>query len=275
VIVGCRRDRYRPTRRASGGSGSGEGGPAVRKLLTIGVVTAIAGAAWIVPAGAAVTPEVKAFCKAVNRADAAVEAASGDEATPRQQRAVDPALTGIEETAPPELATVVSSVTGILRASAQSGADPFEDPALLTGITTIDAYRFAQCGYDHQIETVGREYEFVGFPKRVERGKVAIKFTNEGAELHELALYRFKGDDTIDELLELNEKKARKRVVEVDSTLAEQGQSSYMFAKLARPGRYFVACFLPVGSTSFAALETADGAPHAVEGMAQQFRVTG
>ena len=57
--------------------------------------------------------------------------------------------------------------------------------------------------------------------------------------------------------------------------MAEQNQSSYAFVKFDKTGRYFASCFLPVGSTSFEALETADGPPHAAKGMAQQFRVTG
>ena len=77
----------------------------MRRLLTAGVVAGVTFALSIVsapigPAGAAVTPEVKAFCKAVSLADNAVESAWEDP-TPRQQRAVDRALTGIEETAPP------------------------------------------------------------------------------------------------------------------------------------------------------------------------------
>jgi hypothetical protein len=229
------------------------------------------GPASIAGADAAVTPDVAAFCKAVSRADDAVESA-GEQPTRRQRREVEAALTAIERTAPAELETVVASVAGILRNSLQSGGNPFENPELLSGITTIDAYRFEQCGYE-QIETTAKEYEFVGFPKRIERGNVAIKFTNEGAELHELAMYRFKGDETIKDLLKLNEKKARKRIVQVDTTLAEQGQSTYAFVKFDKAGRYFAACFLPVGATSFEALQTADGPPHAVEGMRQQFRV--
>jgi hypothetical protein len=239
-------------------------------------VIAIAGSAALAmpvgPAAAAATPEVKLFCKAVTVADNTIESA-GERPTPRQQRAIKAALTAIDETAPTEIETVVASVTGIFRDSLQTGTDPFENPDLRTGITAIDAFRFEECGYE-QIETTGSEYKFAGFPKRIERGTVAIKFTNEGAELHELAMYRFKGDDTIKDLLGMNEKKAQKRVSEVDSTLAEQGQSSYAFVKFDETGRYFAACFLPVGSTSFEALENADGAPHAIEGMAQGFRVT-
>lgn len=248
----------------------------MRKLLSAGVVAAMTfalstGPASIGRAGAAVAGDVTDFCKAVSRADNAVESA-GEPPTPRQQREVKVSLKGIEKTAPAELETVVASVAGILRDSLQSGADPFENPELLTGIAAIDAFRFEECGYE-QIETTGREYEFVGFPKRIERGSVAIKFTNEGDELHELAMYRFKGDETIKDLLELSEKKARKRVVEVDSTLAEQDQSTYAFVKFDKAGRYFAACFLPVGSTSFEALQTANGPPHAVEGMTRPFRV--
>lgn len=243
----------------------------MRKLLSACVVAAMAIAMTIVPAGAAVTQDVKDFCRAVHRADVTIQPLF-DEPTPRQERAFDQALTGVEETAPPELATVVASIVGIFRQSAQDGTDPFENPALSTGIETVDEYRFEQCGYE-QIETIGRDYEIVGFPKRIERGTVAIKFTNEGTELHELALNRFKGDETIKELLGLSERKARKRVVEVGSTLAEQGQTSYLFVKFDKAGRYFAACFLPVGATSFEALESAEGPPHAVEGMAQQFRV--
>ena len=93
--------------------------------------------------------------------------------------------------------------------------------------------------------------------------------------LHELGLYRFKDDETIKDLLLSEREEGTKRVVEVDSTMAEQNQSSYVFVKF-KTGRYFASA-LPPGR-----LDQLRGArdrrrpiPHVAKGMAQQFRVTG
>jgi hypothetical protein len=51
------------------------------------------------------------------------------------------------------------------------------------------------------------------------------------------------------------------------------GATSFLYTELKKPGRYAAVCFLPVGSTDQQALETADGPPHASEGMVAEFEV--
>jgi hypothetical protein len=84
---------------------------------------------------------------------------------------------------------------------------------------------------------------------------------------------RIKGDETIEELLALPEKKVNKKVEFIGGDFAEQDATTYAYVDLKKSGRYAMVCFLPVGSTSFEALETAQGAPHAAEGMAAEFTV--
>jgi hypothetical protein len=57
------------------------------------------------------------------------------------------------------------------------------------------------------------------------------------------------------------------------ATFAAQGETTYVFANLSKPGRYGAGCFIAVGSTSEEAAQTAERPPHAAEGMAVEFRV--
>ncbi len=104
----------------------------------------------------------------------------------------------------------------------------------------------------------GIEYEFQGLPKTLPAGNVAIKFTDTGAEFHELGIARIKSKDSVKKILGLSEKEQAKKIEEIGGTFAMQGQTTYTIADLSKPGRYGVVCFLPVGSTSEQAAEQAE-----------------
>ncbi|MCA1671968.1 MAG: hypothetical protein LC799_07105 [Actinobacteria bacterium] len=71
---------------------------------------------------------------------------------------------------------------------------------------------------------------------------------NEGEEIHEIALLRINDDVTLsaEELLVLPEE-AMTKATAAGFGFAEIGKSSTSFIRL-EPGRYAVACFIPVGS---------------------------
>jgi hypothetical protein len=106
---------------------------------------------------------------------------------------------------------------------------------------------------------------------------VAIRFTDTGAEFHELAIVRVKSKDSVKKLAGLSEKELAKKTEEIGGTFATQGQTSYTIAELSKPGRYAVICHLPVGATSEEALERAgrkhDTKSHAQEGMIEEIKV--
>jgi plastocyanin len=243
----------------------------MRKLGFL-VVLATAGALLgIAPAAAQTTPEVTAFCEAALTTDKAADKVFASE-RPKQKdiQAFQAALTQIESTAPPEVAATVQAAATSVRTAIQNRQDPFDaDPSFEANINAIDEYRYNSCGYT-QIDVTGNEYSFEGLPSTAQAGTVAIRFTDTGAELHELAIYRVKGKDSVKKIVGLSEKEQRKKLEEIGGTFAVQGQTSYTIAELTKPGRYALICHLPVGSTSEEAAREAEKdhpKSHAEEGM--------
>jgi hypothetical protein len=243
-------------------------------LVALPIIGALFG---IAPAAAQPTPEVTTFCDATLKADRAVaKFASGGKPKQKDVQAAETALGQAETTAPPEIATQVQGVVAATRTGIQSGQDPREaDPTFEQNFDAMQQYRYNSCGYT-QIDVTGNEYAFEGLPKTVPAGPVAIGFTDTGAELHELAIYRTKTKDSLKKVIGLSEREQRKKLEEVGGTFGFQGQTTYTVAELSRPGRYAVVCHLPVGSTSEEAARAAEqdhAKSHAEEGMYATFTV--
>jgi hypothetical protein len=242
----------------------------MRKLGFFVALATVGALLGITPAAAQTPPAATAFCDAALKVDQAFAPIGDRGPTKKQAQALDQALSGAESTAPPEIAADVQSIAGIIRSAAQSRQDPFGNPTFQQNLAVIDQYRYNSCGYT-QLDVTGIEYEFEGLPKTVPAGKVAIRFTDTGAELHELQVFRVKGKDSVKKIVGLSEKEQRKKGEEVGGTFAVQGQTSYAFVDMTKPGRYGVVCHLPVGSTSEEAIEEAgeahDAKSHAQEGM--------
>jgi hypothetical protein len=250
----------------------------MRKLGLL-VATPVVGALLgIAPAAAQPTPGATAFCDAAAKAEKAVaKLESGGKPKQKDVQAAESALSQAASAAPPELATQTQAVVAAIRSAAQSGKDPFEvDPNFEQNVTAIDGYRYNSCGYT-QLDVTGIEYEFQGLPKTLPAGPVAIRFTDTGAELHELQIFRVKSKDSVKKIIGLSEKEQRKKVEEVGTTFATQGQTTYLIVDLSKAGRYGAVCHLPVGSTSEEAAEEAEKdhpKSHAEEGMYATIRVT-
>ena len=235
-------------------------------LIAVPVVGTLLG---IAPAAAQPTPEVTAFCDAALTTDKAAGKALVEKPKQKDIRALETALGRIESTAPPEIAANVQAAVAATRTAIQSRKDPFDDPTFEQNLSAIDQYRYNSCGYT-QLDVTGVEYEFQGLPNTLPAGNVAIRFTDTGAELHELAIFRAKSKDSVRKILGLSEKEQRKKIEEIGGTFTMPGQTSYTVVDLAKPGRYGVVCFLPVGSTSVEAAEEAEkkhAKPHWKEGM--------
>jgi hypothetical protein len=220
------------------------------------------------------TPEATAFCDAGLKVDKtfAAAGASNKPPTKKQQQAIEQALTQALNVAPPEVAADVQSIQGIIQSALQSKQDPSENPTFQQNLSAIDQYRYNSCGYN-QVQVTGIDYEFQGLPKTLPAGKTAIQFTDAGAELHMLDLFRIKSKDSLKKLLGLPEKEAAKKTEEVGSAdVTTLGGTAYLFADL-KTGRYGAVCFFPVGATSLDALQNSKGAPHWKEGMYQEVKV--
>jgi hypothetical protein len=227
-----------------------------------GLSTALMGA---IPAGAGPSGDQDAFCKGVVDISLLFNKIE-EEPTPKQQEKIGGYLDTIQENAPAELAEPV----GVAATAVESGN--FEDPAVADAINTIDIWVADNCGYE-VVDVTATEYQFEGIPESLDTGVTLFRFTNEGAELHEIGIARIKGDESVEEILELPEEEADSKVTFVGANFAAQGETTILYTKLKKAGTYGAVCFLPVGSTSEEAIETADGPPHFVEGMFAEFEV--
>jgi hypothetical protein len=234
-------------------------------LVALPVVGALLGVA---PAAAQPTPEVTAFCDVALRTDKAAEKALTERPKQKDVQAFEAVLSEMEGAAPPDIAPTVQAAVASARTAIQSRQDPFDDPTFEQNLNAINEYRYNSCGHE-QIDVTGNEYSFEGLPKTVPAGTVAIRFTDTGAELHELAIFRVKSKDSVKKILAMPEKEQAKKIDEIGGTFAMQGQTTYAIAEMTKPGRYGVVCFLPVGSTSIEAAEGAgrNAKSHADEGM--------
>jgi hypothetical protein len=248
----------------------------MRKLGFLVALTTVGALLGVAPAAAQPTPEVTAFCDAALEVDKALTPLfEGGKPSRKTQQRIESALTEAESVAPPDIAATVQSAVGLLRGALQSGRErDFESPELEEAGTAIDQYRYNSCGYE-QVDVTGIEYEFQGLPKTLPAGIVAFRFTDTGAELHELAMARLKTKDSLRKVLGMSEKEQAKKIEEVGSTFAMQGQTTYAIADMSKPGRYGLVCFLPVGSTSIEAAEEAgrNAKAHWQEGMLATIRV--
>lgn len=249
----------------------------MRKLGILVALTTASAVVGIAPAVAGAqtqpTPEVTSFCDAALATDKAfAKLESGGKPKQKDIQALQSALGGVESTVPPEIASQVQAVVAATRTAVESGkGDPSEaDPNFEQNFNALQQYRYSSCGYT-QVDVTGIEYEFQGLPKTLPAGKVAFKFTDNGAELHELDVFRVKGKDSVKKIVGLSEKEQRKKIDEIAITFASQGQTSYTIADMSKPGRYGAVCHLPVGSTSEQAARAAekkrDHKSHAQEGM--------
>ena len=189
---------------------------------------------------------------------------------------VEPLLADASATAPTAIAADVETVVTAIRSSLESGEDLTSDVTYQAADEVVDVFVAGSCGYD-TIPVSAVEYAFVGLPATVPAGRTTFAFTNNGAEIHEMVVFRINDDvtETIDELLALPEDEALAKVQFVGSTFATQGATDIETLELT-PGKYVALCFVPVGTTE---VEPADGnaeplgPPHFTEGMQATFTV--
>lgn len=180
-----------------------------------------------------------------------------------------PLFDDIEAEAPAELNDAVETFGAAIDEVIDTG-DPsaLESPEVAAASETAHAYDLAHCGY-LEAEVAASDYQFEDVELEYSKGPVSFELTNDGPEVHEMILLKVRPQvaETAEELLALPEEEALSKV-DVVSTIGplEPRGTDYMVADL-EPARYIVACFLPQGSTSLQALETAEGAPHASLGM--------
>ncbi len=219
-----------------------------------------------------VAAEPTAFCDALVQVDAAFAAGGPEGPDPATLQS---AFQAAQESAPEAIAADVDRAIELSQEA--FSADPeAEPPAELEEVDgRIDAYALDNCNLE-DVAVTGVDYSYQGIPASLASGRTAFSFTNNSAsgEFHELIVLRLNDDTTesVDELLMLPMEEALSKVSVMAAAFAPQGATDVTFADLT-PGRYVVACFIPVGSIGDAQ-PSEDAPPHAAQGMVAQFTVT-
>ncbi|MFZ1440703.1 MAG: hypothetical protein WAX12_20230 [Candidatus Microthrix subdominans] len=173
-----------------------------------------------------------------------------------------------------ELDTMIDSV----RQVAESGdmAD-FETPEFAEAQAKVGRHMFDNCEFDHNVEVSGKEYAFEGIPETLTSGRVAILFTNDGMEAHEIVVASKKEGvtESFDELLEIPEEEAMTKIdLKGGAHTPQQGDESLLISDFG-PGDYAALCFIPSGTMMHDGEEMpGDGPPHFIQGMKTEFTVT-
>ena len=190
-------------------------------------------------------------------------------------------LATVEGTAPEEVADQAAVMTEAVSAVLASGGQDFSplgSPEFAEAQATVDPYVFENCEFDSTIETTGLDYSFEGLPETIEAGRIAVLFTNEGAEAHEIAIIRRNDGvtDPFEDLMALPEEEAMEKVTFIGGAFASTKGSKALLVNDLEPGDYMAVCFIPSGSVASGDGEMTEGTgdPHFVHGMQQEFTVS-
>lgn len=209
------------------------------------------------------------FCTSVVQAETAVLAASsgGDPS------GVEDLLATVEESTPAELETQVGVVIDTVREALEARDDSaFRSEEFSQSDEEVDQWVSDNCGFE-RVAVSAVDYAFEGVPETLPAGIVTFDFSNEGEEVHEMLMVRYKdASTTIEDLMKLSDKEAQAKIDFLGASFGPPGATDTESKELT-PGKYALVCFVPVGSTSPKAARKADGPPHVAKGMSVEFTV--
>lgn len=211
----------------------------------------------------------EAFCESVVAAETQVLAASsgGDPS------GIEDLLVTVEENTPAEIEEQVGVVTATVRQALETQDDrAFESEEFSTNEEEVDQWVADNCGFE-RVDVRAVDYAFEGVPETIPAGTVTFQFSNEGKEVHEMIMVRYKDPTTtIEDLMKLSDKEAEKALDFLGASFGPPGATDIESREMT-PGKYALVCFVPVGSTSPQAARKADGPPHVARGMSAEFTV--
>ena len=209
------------------------------------------------------------FCAAVVQAETAILAAQSGGDTSE----LEALMATVEETAPEELTEQVAVVVAAVRQALESQDDSaFGTDDFATNEEEVDQWVADNCGFE-EIDISAVDYAFEGVPETIPAGIVTFNFSNDGEEVHEMLMVRYKDESlTIDDLMKLSDKEAQKKLVFLGASFGPPGAEDSESKEL-EPGKYALLCFVPVGSTSEEEADKAKGPPHVARGMSAEFVV--
>jgi hypothetical protein len=214
------------------------------------------------------------------------ETASEEEVAAAEQAFVAdyfvPQLETVRDEGSPEAARHAERLIALIE-EAQEADGSLEEAIFLEGgedRANLIAAAADDCGWT-STTVVMRDYEFEA-DDTYPAGTTFFDIANEGAEVHEMVLFRKNEDveQSIEELLELPEEEAEQMVTFVTVGFAGPGEETATVADL-EPGEYVMLCFVPVGTTSMEQAqqmmesdEEPTAPPHFTQGMVHTFLVS-
>ncbi|HEX6425370.1 MAG TPA: hypothetical protein VFZ79_17925 [Acidimicrobiales bacterium] len=236
-------------------------------------------------AAAGASPDVDGYCAAALAGETAgfpdvdFETATDDEIAAAAKEFASETLAPLADdlvaSAPAEISADVDVLVAAVGEIAETGDfGAFETPDVAAANERVHAFDLENCGWA-TLDVVTVDYAFDGIPAEVAAGPTSFELTNDGPEVHEIALLR-KNDgvtESFDELLALPEEEAGDKVTFTGvAGPVPAGEGAYLVADL-EPGEYLALCFLPVGTTSMDGGPPPEGPPHFMSGMTQEFTV--
>lgn len=255
-------------------------------LLLVAVATSGCGGGGTppqAPSGQALPPEKAAFCTAAVDLSRVVKDGPDIDDPPGPPAAVasafedyaarlEPPLRDIEQRVPPVAQQDIATIARQARyAVATTSEAPVETPEYVDAVARLRTVMIAECGF-RQVRVTAVEHQFQGLPPILPAGTVGFTLANQGAQVHELDVYRINEGvpQPFPELVVLPDEQRTVALTEVGRISAEPGDADTGFMTLI-PGRYGVACLVPDGSTPTA---EGTGPPHAALGMVAEFTVS-
>lgn len=149
-----------------------------------------------------------------------------------------------------------------------------EDPETSAALERLHAFDLDNCGWN-AVELTAKDYSFEGLPEELPSGLTSFELTNDGTEMHEIALLRKNEGvtESAEELLALPEEEALQKATFLGVAFAPPGSSEYQVADL-EPGEYIALCFIPQGTVSEDTPPSPDAPPHFTLGMVHEFTVS-
>jgi len=189
----------------------------------------------------------------------------------QQLAALEPLFATAQETAPEAVSADVTTLTDATTQGLSTGDfSASENPEFAAAEDSVDEAMLAECGFA-QTSVTAVNFEYQGLPDSLTAGESAIMLTNEGDQLHEIAIARINDGVTMsaEEILALPMEQALGSVQLVGIVFAAPGETDSSFIDAAA-GDYVAVCFIPDGTTMEG---PGDGPPHFVLGMLQEFTV--
>lgn len=140
-----------------------------------------------------------------------------------------------------------------------TAADPHEHPAETTASTSASTTTEAPVSATGPFEITAKEFAFEGVPSQVDAGTHTFTFTNDGAEPHELLIFRNTEGLSLDEIAALGPVESKQHIQVAGMVVAAPGGSAEAPIQVdLTPGEWEVVCFIP---------SPTDGQAHSAHGM--------